>query len=396
MSSSANPASHLARNLRLTGLALVVTSVAALGLVPPGTAAANTLGKAATGATRQKKRAIVRKRGSIVTKTAAAKKRAATRQKSTPPVRAAVGSANAVSEATAPTPAAPVAGGGGPTDSTPHGATTPATETISGPTSAETSPATSPAGAPSVTPSPESTPVTPPSQGIPAGRIFTGTKIKDFALNQSAPGAVTEVPSPTNAAESALQMTVSNSDVYPVTPTENPRAQLLSPDLFNPGNEFWWHSKFFLPADFPEVPGWMNVLEGPYGPPFAGSPPFSVQLHGNTMGWQRNSTYGWDIPWEAPIVRNKWVEVLVHCRFATEGFIELWINGEQITFFKNSPYNPRHEKATTRLNMATEDSTNNGGTNFAVIQSYRKAGILNSVSMLQGPMLIGSTRTSVE
>ncbi|HEX4731141.1 MAG TPA: hypothetical protein VH299_07715, partial [Solirubrobacterales bacterium] len=109
-----------------------------------------------------------------------------------------------------------------------------------------------------------------------------------------------------------------------------------------------------------------------------------------------NSTYGYDIPWETSIVRNKWVEVLVHCRFGTSGFVELWINGEQITFFSHSPYNPHHEKATTRLNMATEDASNNGGTNFAVIQSYRQAGILNSVSLLQGPMLIGSTRASVE
>jgi hypothetical protein len=237
----------------------------------------------------------------------------------------------------------------------------------------------------------------PPSEGTPAGRLFTGVKISDFALNQSAPGAITEVADPSGGTQKALQMTVANSDVYPLTPTDNPRAQLLSPDLFEPGDEFWWHSKFFLPANFPdEVPGWMGVLEGPYGAPFDGAPPFSIQLHGHTMGWQRNSTYGYDIPWETPIVRDEWIDVLVHCRFGSAGFVELWINGEQITFFAHSPYNPRREKATTRLNMATEDSSNDGGTNFAVIQSYRQSGILDSVSLLQGPMLIGTTRASVE
>ena len=42
------------------------------------------------------------------------------------------------------------------------------------------------------------------------------------------------------------------------------------------------------------------------------------------------------------------------------------------------------------------DSSNDGGPNFAVIQSYREAGMLSSVSLYQGPMLIGETRASVE
>lgn len=228
-------------------------------------------------------------------------------------------------------------------------------------------------------------------------RLFSGTHIASFAMNQSAPGAISEVASPTGNDETALQMTVSNSDVYPVTPTENPRAQLLSPALFTSGGEFWWHSKFFLPADFPtSIPGWLAVMEGPYGPPFEGPPPFSVQLHGETMGWQRNSTYGYDIPWEVPMVRDKWIDVVTHFRFGTDGFVELWVDGEQITFFADSPYNPNHEAPTTRLQMATEDASNDGGTNFAAIQSYREAGMFRSVSLLQGPMLIGTTRASVE
>ncbi|HEX4731148.1 MAG TPA: hypothetical protein VH299_07750, partial [Solirubrobacterales bacterium] len=79
-------------------------------------------------------------------------------------------------------------------------------------------------------------------------RLFSGTRISSFAMNQSAPGAISEVANPTGGKATALQMTVANSDVYPITPTDNPRAQLLSPNLFNPGDEFWWHSKFFLPA----------------------------------------------------------------------------------------------------------------------------------------------------
>ena len=227
--------------------------------------------------------------------------------------------------------------------------------------------------------------------------LFSGTRVSDFKANESAPGAVTEVANPAGGAGTALQMTVANSDVYPITPTDNPRAQLLSPAIIEPGDEFWWHSEFFLPASFPDaVPGWLNVLEGPYGAPYAGSPPWSVQVNGDGIRWQRNSTYDWDIPWEMPLVTNQWVEVLMHCRFGSDGWVEMWIDGRQVTFFAGATHNPDHVPATQRLDMKTMDASNDGGPNFAVIQSYRQAGMFNSVSLYQGPMLIGETRSSVE
>lgn len=388
MAPSVHPVSRSARGAWLIGLAFLVSCVASLGIVPTAGAASHKGPAKATAGSAHKKRLAVRRKKrakKVVTRRQAkAPAPSAAAPTSTAPAPTAAASPAPVPTSLTSPPWTPIAGGGSEIGVPVTGAngepTAPPTETTPVAPPAETTPVT---------------PTNPTTPSVPAGRIFTGAKISDFALNQSAPGAVTEVASPTGG-ENALQMTVSNSDVYPVTPTENPRAQLLSPDLFESGDEFWWHSKFFLPANFPSVPGWMAVLEGPYGAPFAGPPPFSIQLHGETMGWQRNSTYGYDVPWEAPIARNQWTDVLVHCGFGTEGFVELWINGEQITFFSHSPYNPRREAAKTRLNMATEDASNNGGANFAVIQSYRQNGILSSVSLLQGPMLIGSTRASVE
>ncbi|HEX4729767.1 MAG TPA: hypothetical protein VH299_00770, partial [Solirubrobacterales bacterium] len=224
------------------GIALLVSCVAALGIIQ--TADAKTVGKATATGGRQTKRAIVRKRGSSAQRRVAAKKKTNARGKATtsaptPTVSTSPAPTTAPTDpATFTAPWSPVAGGGSEVGDV--GTTTPsAPEIIPGPTPVETVPVTSPT---------ESTPVTSPSDSIPAGRIFSGTKISDFALNQSAPGAITEVASPTGGGETALQMTVANSDVYPITPTDNPRAQLLSPNLFNPGDEFWWHSKFFLPA----------------------------------------------------------------------------------------------------------------------------------------------------
>ena len=65
-----------------------------------------------------------------------------------------------------------------------------------------------------------------------------------FQPDAGGAGAITEVPDPLDGDATVLQMTVNNSDVYPVTPTEDPRAQLLSPDILEPGDEFWWNSEF--------------------------------------------------------------------------------------------------------------------------------------------------------
>jgi polysaccharide lyase-like protein len=208
---------------------------------------------------------------------------------------------------------------------------------------------------------------------------------------------VSEVPDPAGGGESSLKMTVSDSDVYPLTPTSDPRAQLDSPSIINPGDEFWWSSKFYLPADFPSsVPGWLTVMEGPYGAPYDGSPPWHIELNGEHIQWTRNDTYKWDVPWQMPLVRGSWVNVMLHDRFGSDGFVEMWIDGQQVTFFAGHTYNPNGEAPTQRLEMQTMDHSNDGGPNFAVIQSYRQAGIFSSVTLFQGPMLLGSTRASVE
>ncbi len=61
------------------------------------------------------------------------------------------------------------------------------------------------------------------------GLLFSGSRIQDFEDNQSAPGAVTEVADPAGSGRQVLKMAVDNGDVAPVTPTDNPRAQLDTP-----------------------------------------------------------------------------------------------------------------------------------------------------------------------
>ncbi|HWN73658.1 MAG TPA: heparin lyase I family protein, partial [Solirubrobacterales bacterium] len=143
------------------------------------------------------------------------------------------------------------------------------------------------------------------------------------------------------------------------------------------------------------VPGWLNLLEGPYGGPFNGSPPWQIQVVGNSIQWTRNKTYAWDVPWKMPLVKEKWVDVVVHERFGTNGYVEMWIDGQPITFFSGSTYNPAKVAPTSHLNMATMDSSNNGGANSIILQSYRKAGMFPSVTVYEGPLTIGKTRAAV-
>jgi hypothetical protein len=225
---------------------------------------------------------------------------------------------------------------------------------------------------------------------------FVGSSIGDFFLNQSAPGAVSEVPDPAGSGETVLKMTVDNSDVYPLTPTNNPRSQLVTPPLIKPGSTFWWRSKFFLPRDFPNwVPGWLVLLEGPYGEPFDGTPPWHIEVNHNEIHWSRNGNYDWDVPWQMPLVKGRWINVLMHCRFSGHGYVDMWVDGRRVTFFDGSTYNPNHVHRTRRLRMATRDHSNDEGSNFAVLMSYREANMFRTVTVYQGQTAIGPTFASV-
>ncbi len=227
--------------------------------------------------------------------------------------------------------------------------------------------------------------------------LFSATKLGDFWLRQSGPGAITEAADPAGSAQKVFKLTVSDADSFPVTPTENPRAEMLSPPEIEAGDEIWWSAKFFLPSsDFPaSVPNFVTLLQGPYGQPWNGTPPFHIEANGGVLKWQRNSTYNWDIPWQMPLVRDQWVNILVHERFASDGWFEMWVNGQPVTFFGGGTHNPNGVGPTQRLAMQTMDRSNNAEPNSIYLMSYRKKGMFDSLTVYHGPLQIGTTRVSV-
>jgi hypothetical protein len=238
---------------------------------------------------------------------------------------------------------------------------------------------TSIAKKPKVVQKPKAPPATAP------GLLFNGSRISDFDLMQAAPGAITEVPDPAGSGETDLQMTVNDRDVAPITPTENPRAQLLSPPIIDNGDEIWLSTKFFIPTSFPSAShGWMSLVSI-YGAPFGGSSPWQIEIVDGRLQWMRNGTYNWDVPWQMPLIKGSWVTVLLHERFASDGFVEMWINGQQVNFFGREP----------KLAMQTMDRSNNGDANSAKIMQYREAGMFETGTLYFGSLKIGTSRESV-
>lgn len=228
------------------------------------------------------------------------------------------------------------------------------------------------------------------AKGVPS---FSGTTVRAFWLDQGAPGAISEVPDPTGSGETVFKLTVDDDDETGYS--GNPRAELISPDVIGPGDEIWARARFFFPRNFPRVPGWLNVLQGPFGDPGSGSPPFSIKVAGNRLEWQRNENYRFDVPWDIRLPRGRWVDVLVHTLFAERGFVELWVDGHQVTFFDHSEWNPRHERPTTRVWMRTADDTNYGDHNAFYLQNYREGGMFPSATLFHGPLYLGPTRASL-
>lgn len=223
-------------------------------------------------------------------------------------------------------------------------------------------------------------------------RHFAGARIADFPFAYGAPGAIAAVPDPLGSGERVVRMSVADGDVKPLTPTGNPRAQLVSPDLIGPGDNVWLATRFLVPAAYPEIDpdGWVTLVEI-YGPPFHGTSPWRLELVGDSLQWQRNSTYDFDTPFKRPLARGRWIGALLHERFGERGFVEMWIDGRPVGFFSR----PGGRPAVRRLLMATMDHSNDEGLNSVRIGQYREAGMFDRGTIYFGPLAVGPTRASV-
>ncbi len=237
------------------------------------------------------------------------------------------------------------------------------------------------------------------------GPWFEGARVEDFPeVIELAPGDIGEVCDPVGGEETVIALTAHNEDAArhcppaPAYCNRNPRAQLGTGYFPDEGSEFWIQTKFLVPDDFPAGTEWQDLLSV-YGPPYAGSAPWHLEIKDDALSWERTKEHSYDVPFQRPLERGGWTTVLVHERLARsdEGWVEMWIDGEPIAFFgPSSPHNPDHEPETTKLTMSTIDHTNDGGPNNVRIENYRQRGTPGAGTIYFGPLLVGPTRAGVE
>jgi F5/8 type C domain/Polysaccharide lyase len=230
--------------------------------------------------------------------------------------------------------------------------------------------------APAPAPAPPA-PSAPPASGNPTPtgtRIFNGTHEADWdGVIEASSDRITDVPDPLGGGGNALKLTVFDNDVAPLTPTENPRAQLQTPDFINPGDEIWWGGRVYFPDTFPNPTsvGWISS-GSVFGPPYAGSSPVTLGVCKSAVDSEPNfgmvpdgwKTRYWGVPMSQ--MRGHWVNYLIHEKFAANGWMEVYVDGKQVM---------------PRTNMTLVNSSNSAGPNHITQNFYRYKGMWNVATM---------------
>jgi hypothetical protein len=112
----------------------------------------------------------------------------------------------------------------------------------------------------------------------------------------------------------------------------HPNAQVISPNMFSPGQNLYIGFSVYIPQAFPQlctpwVPGCFFSFMEVYGPPFNGPGPFALMGAGShfALGTRVNPD-----AWTSPTwTRGRWYKFVLHVNFATDdtGYVELWFNG---------------------------------------------------------------------
>jgi len=192
---------------------------------------------------------------------------------------------------------------------------------------------------------------------------------------------------------------VYNTDVAPCTPTDNPRAQLLTKDFININDEFWEGWSVFFPKSFPVMNRTCEGCDGnpwvlfqeDYGAPFDGSPSLGWDLgyiDGKESLTLNRGAPQYDSIWNTPLVRGQWLDFIVHKVFSSDakvGYVEGFLNG---TAMKFSPCN-----GCTRFYTPTMHPTMK--TNGFFLDMYRIHNLWNYTETYFDAAKVGKTRNDV-
>ena len=188
----------------------------------------------------------------------------------------------------------------------------------------------------------------------------------------------------------SAKFTVNDEDVAPLTPTENPRAQVQKNDLFCEGDERYIATSVYFPNDFPRLPngGWLIFASHGFREPWKGSAPGKFLVDsGDVLAYGRDENYGNDNVWTTNLARGEWTDLVVRVKFSTNpdvGFVEIWKNGQQQTL----------ENGSTRMSYATLKPGQNG-CGALHRSSYREKGMFEWATLYQDEVKVGSSYEAV-
>lgn len=210
------------------------------------------------------------------------------------------------------------------------------------------------------------------------------------------------VPDPLGNNRQVQKWTVLDNDVFPLTPTDNPRAQILSPDFWDNGEEYYVGISYY----FPSIPrsalsddNW-NSLGSVYGPPTEGASNgtfLSIQ-HGGPNGAAPSFYMRINYPtikniWTMPAVTGKWVDVIHRIKLSTSdavGFREMWIN-TGIGFIKQAL-----NGSTAPYFHVTMSPANDDGPNFVKQSQYRRKGMFSTMTSYSTPIKVATSFDEVD
>jgi hypothetical protein len=225
--------------------------------------------------------------------------------------------------------------------------------------------------------------------------LFNGSLLSTWSLNQSATSnRVASVVDPAGTSLPTLSFTTYNDDIAPLTPTLNPRSQLVSPDgVLTPGDTYWESFDLYLPASFPTTQpadGWITLQTPVYGSPYSEPPPAEIYIaHGQIRFGTTSDASPYSLPWYEPIVEQTWIDFTWHFLVSSSestGWIELYVNGVQV------PLNDGNGTV-SRLPIALIDPGDAAGPWFSQLQLYYAHNEFPSLNVLYSEFHIATTES---
>jgi Polysaccharide lyase len=168
--------------------------------------------------------------------------------------------------------------------------------------------------------------------------LFNGSQKSAWQDQSASPTRVQQVPDPAGGPAIVMRFTSYNSDVWPLTPTGNPRAQLITPNnILHENQPFWESYEVYLPPTFPTAQTYGTstfvALGSPFfGAPWNGSPSTGLVIRNGAFQWNtdRNAFEPNDVLWTTPVVTGEWLRFTWHILPSSQGYAGLYFNDEPV------------------------------------------------------------------